>query len=164
MGRLGVTLGPLGERTDDGRADLAKFAPRLHERTIFVVALRPSLNHLGVICGPSCGHIRHLGVVQSLSCAILVLPLRKTDHALFLLHVLPGCRQLVPWCHQLAKAEEMCLFCFQKPRSLWFFCIQQSSGSRCAFFFFRANCRMCDVRIASQMKPVLDGLCRSCDV
>ena len=46
-----------------------------------MVALRPSFDYLGVILGPSCGHICHFGVILSLSCVIFVLPLRKTDDA-----------------------------------------------------------------------------------
>ena len=74
-------------------------------------------------------------------------------------------------CHQFAKAEDVCLRCFQKPRdrrrgsrSLCIICRQQSSGSVGASLSSRVNCRKCDVKIASWMKPVLDGLCRTCDV
>ena len=36
LGPLWAVLGPFGERTDDGIADSAKFAPRLHETPMFV--------------------------------------------------------------------------------------------------------------------------------
>ena len=53
-----------------------------------MVALTPCFDYLGVILGPSCGHIGHFGVILSLSCVIFVLPLRKTDDAQSLLLVL----------------------------------------------------------------------------
>ena len=50
---LGPFSGPLGERTDDGRAHLAKFAPRLHESTILWSRRR----HFLIISGSSWGHL-----------------------------------------------------------------------------------------------------------
>ena len=77
-------MGRFGERTDDGIADLAKFAARLHESTILWFSRGSNWDHLGAILGPSRGHlvhIDHLGVILGLSDVISVLRLLKTDDA-----------------------------------------------------------------------------------
>ena len=51
LGRLGATLGPLGERTDEGIANLAKFALCLHESTILESSRSSNWNHVRAIFG-----------------------------------------------------------------------------------------------------------------
>ena len=83
LGRLGTISARLGpswrhfgpSRRADRRRQSSfrkiRTSPTREHR--FVVALRPSFHYLGVILGPSCGHIGHLGVILGLSCAIPVL-------------------------------------------------------------------------------------------
>ena len=77
---------------------------------------------------------------------------------------------LCPDCYKLAKAKDVCLRCFQKPRdrrqgskSLCTRCRHYSSGSAGASVSSGENCRKCDVKLSSWMQPILDGLCRDCD-
>ena len=79
LGPLRVTLGPLGERIDDGIADLAKICTSPTREHHFWVALKPSRGDLGAILGhfeailwlswPSRGHLasilRHFSVTTS---------------------------------------------------------------------------------------------------
>ena len=91
LGRLGTISARLGpswrhfgpsRRADRRRqSSFGKIRTSPTREHHFVVALRPSFDYLGVILGPSCGHIGHFGVILSLSCVIFVLPLRKTDDA-----------------------------------------------------------------------------------
>ena len=60
LGPLWAVLGPLGERTDDGIADLAKFALRLHESTILGSSRGSNWDHFGAIFG-------HLGAISCIS-------------------------------------------------------------------------------------------------
>ena len=83
----------------------------------------------------------------------------------------PDAEDLCLDCYQLAKAEHVCLRCFQNPRdrrrgsrSLCVDCQRSSSCSADASLSSGANCRKCDAKLASWMKPILDGLRRTCDV
>ena len=91
LGRLGTISARLGpswrhlgpsRRADRRRQNsFGKVRTSLTREHHFVVALTPFSDDLGVILGPSCGHIGHLGVILGVSCAISVLRLRKTDDA-----------------------------------------------------------------------------------